>query len=354
MATIEARKRKAGTQYTARIRIKRDGEIIHQESETFSKKSLAKAWADRREAELAEPGVLESMRHTGITVGDVLEWYKQDYHDHKAFGRTKLDAINQLIARKSLADLDALSVSSGQLVGHARSRALEGTGPATINNDFVWLRVAFRAVAIGRDVPLELKSIDDAAFLCRKEGLIAKAKRRERRPTIDELKRLAAYFRERDQRSNVQMTDVFIFALFSSRRQDEICRILVDDIDEDRKRVLVREMKHPRVLIDTWVDIPDRAWEVLKRQPLNGGRIFPYNSKTVSSIFTKACKFLGIDDLHFHDLRHECISWLFEMGWDIPRVAMVTGHKSWSSLQRYTHIEQIGDKYEGVNFDETI
>jgi integrase len=51
--------------------------------------------------------------------------------------------------------------------------------------------------------------------------------------------------------------------------------------------------------------------------------------------------------LHFHDLRHEGISRLFEMGRSIPQVAAVSGHRSWQSLQRYSHIRQTGDKYAG-------
>src|SRR5215831_10607941 len=56
---------------------------------------------------------------------------------------------------------------------------------------------------------------------------------------------------------------------------------------------------------------------------------------------------LGIDDLRFHDLRHEGISRLFEMGKTIPQAAAVSGHRSWTSLKRYTHIRQTGDKYKG-------
>ena len=145
--------------------------------------------------------------------------------------------------------------------------------------------------------------------------------------------------------AKIPMAEVVLFALFSSRRQDEICRIRWEDVDECKQRVLVRDMKHPRERVDTWVDIPDRAWEVLQRQPKGDDRIFPHMGKSVSGSFTRACKMLGIHDLRFHDLRHEATSWLFEQGLDIPRVAMVTGHKSWPSLQRYTHIDQIGDKY---------
>jgi len=69
--------------------------------------------------------------------------------------------------------------------------------------------------------------------------------------------------------------------------------------------------------------------------------------KAISASFTRACKFLKIDGLTFHDLRHEAASRLFEQGWQIPRVAEVTGHRSWASLQRYTHLRQTGDKFAG-------
>jgi len=68
---------------------------------------------------------------------------------------------------------------------------------------------------------------------------------------------------------------------------------------------------------------------------------------TISAAFTRACQFLEIDDLHFHDLRHEGISRLFEMGKTIPQVAAVSGHRTWNSLKRYTHLRQAGDKYAG-------
>lgn len=63
---------------------------------------------------------------------------------------------------------------------------------------------------------------------------------------------------------------------------------------------------------------------------------------------TRACKLLDIKDLRFHDMRHEGVSRLFEMGWNIPHVAAVSGHRSWVGLKRYTHIRETGDKYVGL------
>jgi integrase len=59
------------------------------------------------------------------------------------------------------------------------------------------------------------------------------------------------------------------------------------------------------------------------------GRIFPHNHRSVSAAaFTRACDELRIEDLHFHDLRHEGTSRLFEAGLPIEKVALVTGHRS--------------------------
>ncbi len=46
-----------------------------------------------------------------------------------------------------------------------------------------------------------------------------------------------------------------------------------------------------------------------------------------------------IEDLHFHDPRHEGASRLFEAGFPIQHVALVTGHKDWKMLRRYTHLK---------------
>jgi integrase len=43
-------------------------------------------------------------------------------------------------------------------------------------------------------------------------------------------------------------------------------------------------------------------------------------------------------DLHFHDLRHEAASRLFEVGLNVMEVASITGHKTLQTLKRYTHL----------------
>ncbi len=129
MATIIPKKRKSGMRYTAQIRLKRNGKVIHFESETFDKKSLAKDWAARRESELKRPGALEQMQHEGLTVQQVLEWYRDDYDGATKFGRSKLSHINFLINYPTFTELDAIDLTSGQLVAHIAERRRRGREP---------------------------------------------------------------------------------------------------------------------------------------------------------------------------------------------------------------------------------
>ena len=143
------------------------------------------------------------------------------------------------------------------------------------------------------------------------------------------------------------MTLIVPFAIFSTRRQEEKVTILWRDLDEKHCRVLVRDMKNPGEKIgnNVWCDLTPEALQIILAMPRTSDRIFPFTTDAISASFTRACQFLGIEDLHFHDLRHEGISRLFEMGWNIPHVASVSGHRSWVSLKRYTHIREGGDKY---------
>jgi len=53
MGTITNRRRRDGaTGYTAQLPLRREGQLVHSESETFRTKALAKEWITRREADL--------------------------------------------------------------------------------------------------------------------------------------------------------------------------------------------------------------------------------------------------------------------------------------------------------------
>lgn len=114
----------------------------------------------------------------------------------------------------------------------------------------------------------------------------------------------------------------------------------------------MREVKDPVRPVTYRVHVPEEALAIIDRQPKTSEFFFPFVSKSISDRFTRVVSLLGIEDLRFHDLRHEAASYWFERGLQIHRVAQITGHRSWATLKRYTHLYDFGeqDKYAGWRY----
>lgn len=112
--------------------------------------------------------------------------------------------------------------------------------------------------------------------------------------------------------------------------------------DYDGKIITLRDTKHPRAPRTERVPVPRPAREIIDALPRIDARILPYRPESVSASFERAVARLEIEDLRFHDLRHDGISLLFEQGLDIPEVSLISGHLSWNMLRRYTHLRPEG------------
>ncbi|QFT69580.1 site-specific tyrosine recombinase XerC [Labrenzia sp. THAF35] len=351
MGTITARKGKNGKRYTAQIRIKRDGKIVHTESLTRGVRKDVSDWMKRRELELAQPGALDALKKKpeDKTLADAIDQYLESHK--KGIGRTK-NQVLRTTKEYPLADKLCQEITSHDVVSFAETLSgKRGLQAATITSYLSHLSEVFSVAGDAWGFALDDAEFAKARKALKRIGLMGKGKARTRRPSLDELDRILTGFARAEEiyPDSMPMTKIVVFAIFSTRRQEEITRIVRADFEEKHERIMVRDMKHPgkKDGNDTWCDLTPEAIRVLNSQPQEFELFFPYNHRTVSSRFTRMCRFLEIEDLHFHDLRHEGISRLFEIGYTIPRAASVSGHRSWSSLQRYSHIRQTGDKYKG-------
>ena len=357
MGTVVARRRKDGTTgYTAQILKKRDGEIVLRQAQTFDRKAAAEAWIKKRETELAQPGAVERAGKDKIPLAQVIDRYVDE--SIKEIGRTKAQVL-QSIKNYDIANKPCEKIGSEDIVSLAQELAAGGRTPATVANYLSHLGAIFAIAAPAWKYPLNQQAMKDAFVVAGRLGLTGKSIQRDRRPTLAELDLLMAHFQARSlrRRGAAPMDRIIAFALFSTRRQEEITKIEWTDLEEVYSRVLVRDMKNPGEKIgnDVWCDLPEPALAIIKAMPRVSDRIFPYSTDAISAAFTRACLFLSINTedmpdakrLHFHDLRHDGVSRLFEIGLNIPHVAAVSGHRSWTSLKRYTHLRQTGDKYEG-------
>jgi integrase len=341
MGTIVPRRRRDGTTgHSAQIVIKAGGAIVHRESKTFDRAQAARAWMARRETELAKPGALDRVEDPKLAA--VIDRYIAESKNE--IGRTKKQVL-ETIKSYDIAEMACSKIASADVVAFAQALPV---APQTVQNYLSHLGPVFTIARPAWGYPLDRRIMDDALVAAGKLGITAKGNSRERRPTLGELDLIMEHFgRVRAHRPrSAPMQKIIAFAIFSTRRQEEITRIAWADYEQSR--VLVRDMKHPgdKKGNHTWCDLPPEATAIIETMPRSGPRIFPFSADAISAAFTRACVVLGIVDLHFHDLRHDGVSRLFEMGKTIPQAASVSGHRSWSSLKRYTHLRQTGDKYE--------
>jgi integrase len=349
MGTITARPRKDGSNaYLAQILIKRDGKIVHREARTFDREPAARAWIKKREKEAKTPEGLDAIRTERPTLVQAINRYVKE--SRKAMGKTKAQVL-ETIKSYDIADRPCEDITSADLFAFAQELG-KTRQPQTVANYLSHLGAVYAIARPAWGFPLDETRMRDAMKVAGRMGVTSKSRARDRRPTLDELDTLMKFFQERQRRrpAAAPMMKIIAFAIFSTRRQEEIVRIRWCDFDEEHDRILVRDMKNPgnKIGNDIWCDLPAEAVDIIKSMPKreNEERIFPFTTDAISASFTRACQFLAIEDLHFHDLRHDGVSRLFELGWNIPHVAAVSGHRSWQSLKRYTHLRQRGDKYE--------
>ena len=303
-------------------------------SKRFDTKAKAAAWARDIEGQIVA-GVVPKVVASKETIGQLIDKYIK----LRSATRPILDTANEhYTLRRLKADLGkivAAAMTVDDLLGWAASRRDDGAGPYTINCDLSKLGTVIRYASTG---------LPDVIGAARPKlsylGLIGGGGLRERRPTEDELQRILAWLI--DTKGQIY-ADLVMFAVLTAMRRGEITRILWSDLDYDKKMVLIRDRKDPRAKAgnDQWIPLLGDAWALALRQPrlADDERIFPLHPQTTSKYFTWACVALGIPDLHLHDMRHEGISAMFERGFDIPRVAVVSGHKDWRHLKRYTQIK---------------
>lgn len=332
MGTIAARTRKDGSiGYTAQIVVRRDGKTVASRAQTFDDPGLAQIWLATNEPKLRAAD--QSASRAEPTVGDLIT--QTLTAQQNSLGRTKSQVLRASLGH-SIAKVPLSTLSATDLVRFARTLG-NTRKPQTVQNYLSHLSNLLDRVPTV-DATLTRQALRSA----RAGGLVAKSAQRHRRPSLEELDRLMLYFAQRSERSAaLPMHRVIAFALFSTRRQDEIVRLTWADLEPGRVRLRPADAAAPC----TWCSLPLEAERLALAMPVTGARIFPYSADAISAAFTRACKVLAIDDLHFQDLRNEGIARLFDLGWQIPQVAAVSGHHTWAALQRFATQPPAGDRY---------
>jgi len=126
------------------------------------------------------------------------------------------------------------------------------------------------------------------------------------------------------------LRNIIELAIETAMRRGEILNIKQEHIKG--QTLLIPETKngHPRT-----IPLTKRALYILENSQLP----FSMPANAVRLAWDRLKKKGNIKDLHFHDLRHEAISRFFEKGLSIPEVALISGHRDYKMLFRYTHLK---------------
>ena len=304
--------------------------------ETFTLKRDAQAWAKQIEVQ-AEHIVASGYQPVpeGYSVGDLIDGYALECN---MGGRTK-QATHAMLKRE-LGSISLKRINSIHLRDFIDIRVKAGAGGVTIAADLSFFGAILKWGKHSRRMDLPTDLARDARRDLSARKVSTRSAERDREPTIAELEKLYSFWTA-SKRQTIPMATLCAFALATAMRQDEICSIQLEDVDAVKRTVIIRDRKDPRKKEGNNQTVPllPAAWALV--EPILAtrqvGRIFPYQASSVSTAFTRACSTLGIEDLRFHDLRHKATSDLFRLGLTIPQVAVLTGHKTWTQLKRYTH-----------------
>jgi integrase len=308
--------------------------------ETFATKAAAKSWAATIERQIDELKASGVMNPGATTLGDLIDRYVREQYARKPWGRSKSADLARL--KRDLGHQKVADITSRHVTKYFEDRNAEGSGGVVVSAQAGYL---VKVLEVARslwhlDVPLQ--AVKDARQALSAVGLVQKSRRRDRRVTDAELEAIIEQIEKKD--TALPVRDILQFCAASAMRISEVCRLQWSDLNEQDRTIVIRDRKHPKDKLGNDQLVPllsatgFDAFAIVQRQPRRGPVIFPINPKTLSTYVTNACTALCLSDVSLHDLRHEGISRLFAAGYRIEQVALVSGHRDWAMLKRYTHV----------------
>lgn len=319
MASITAREDQDGIVIGWQARVRKKGYPV--QTRTFRLKSDAQVWARSVENEMDRGIFVSRVEAENTTLSDALDRYAREILPNKKSVGPELARMAHLKAGLGSMTLAAITSST---IAQYRDKRLKEVGPQSVSHEINLLSRVYRAaimewgIAIAGGVP---------TANVRKPRLPQGRDRRlrpgEEQALIDCLP--------------PSMRSIVRFALETAMRRGEIAAMRWEHVDLKTRVLAVPETKTG---VPRRVPLSTVAVSILEALPRRiDGRVWAVaGTESIGQMFIKGRRKAGIDDLRFHDLRHEATSRFFEKGLNPMQVAAITGHKTLQMLKRYTHL----------------
>ncbi len=315
MATIRQR----GGKWQVQVRRAGSGAV----SKSFLRRKDADAWARQMEVRAdrsdlpTDAGVLKK-----ITLADLINRYLTEVTPKKRGAKIERSVLAQML-RDPICKLPLSQLGTADFARY-RDRRLTFVAPTTLKRQLNPVQHMFEVAKRDWAIPVRDNPIKALGFS-------AAMRMRTRRLRPGELNRLLKA--TRCCRSSA-IAQIIQFALATGMRRGEIANMRWKDLDLKRRLLTIPVTKngHARA-----IPLSNEAVKALPRQRSFGGHIFSMTGNAIHLAWDRITQRAGIDDLRFHDLRHEAISRFFELGLTIPEVAAISGHRDATMLLKYAH-----------------
>lgn len=299
-------------------------------AKSFDTKTAAERWARDLEAEADRSGwVADTRAAEKTTLAELLTRYCAEVTPTKRGAVSEKARINSIvrcpIAHRTLAKLTSSDIAS------YRDERLKSVAPATIIRELNTISHA-----------IEIASREWGLWIPRNPVKFV------RRPPVPRgrTRRLKdgeedALLSACDRGRTPLLKPLIVLAIETGMRRGELLDLRWEHVD------LKRAVAHlPLTKNGDSRDVPLSRRAVQTLQELRSAgvindRVFAVTGNSVRLAFEHLRVRAGMSDLHFHDLRHEAISRLFEKGLNIVEVSAISGHRELKMLQRYTHLRAI-------------
>jgi integrase len=313
--------RKRGSSWQAQVRRQGCGEI----SRSFKLKSDAIKWARSIETEIDEGAYYgtENSRNN-VTLQNIIDRYLAEITPNKKSFSQETYRLKRIRSHK-ISGLPVVIISSHHIASYRDERS-KTVGSQSVRHELNVISHMFNTMITEWGF----------AFIRNPVVLITKPKQsrpRERRLEDNEFQRL---IEAAMTSSGKCLVPVIEFAIETAMRRMEILRLKWIDVDFENHVVQIAETKNG---YSREVPLSKKALRMLRQQEhLCGDTVFPITENFHRYHWQRITKNAEIENLRFHDLRHEAISRFFEQGLSVAEVALISGHRDVRQLFRYTHL----------------
>ena len=297
-------------------------------AKSFKTKTEADRWARLLESEIDRGVFVDRTESERATVGELIDRYLREVTPKKKSARREKQRLNALKTRFGAFSL--ASLRSTHISDYRDARLNAGLAGATVVKELASLSHLFEVAAKDWGFPL----IANPAKLVRRPQV---ARGRDRRLLPGEETKLFAACR--NSRAPM-LASVVRFAIETGMRMGEIISLEWRNVDMAQRVATLPDTKTGDA---RQVPLSTAALSAISPLPrhFKDGRVFWTwgRADSLENAWRRAIKTAGIEDLRFHDLRHEAVSRLFEIGLNPMEVAAISGHKTLQMLKRYTHLK---------------